>query len=67
MNEIKDSSSIERFANVNTILMEAYSLKCLNFKYDKFIQQLSEVEFNKTDDSGGVYYFDILKYIESKQ
>jgi len=49
------SSSIERFASVNSLLLSAYSLPCLDFKYDKFIKQLQEVSFDLSNDTGGKF------------
>lgn len=51
MTSAEGGSSIDRFANVNSILLNANNLTCLDYKYDKFIQSLSEVKWN--NDSAG--------------
>ncbi|XP_017480308.1 PREDICTED: putative serine protease K12H4.7 [Rhagoletis zephyria] len=46
MTNVGGGSSIERFANVNSILLNANNLSCLDYKYDNFIQSLSEEKWN---------------------
>lgn len=45
MTNVNGKSSIDRFAEVNSNLLDAYSQKCLDYKYENFIKQLREINF----------------------
>lgn len=54
-------SPLEKFAAVNSLLLNATGEKCLDYDYDTFINSMREIEFNSTQGAGGkplrsVYY-----------
>lgn len=53
MTNVNGKSSIDRFAEVNSNLLDAYSQKCLDYKYENFIKQLREINF--ANGSMGLY------------
>ncbi|CAN7942793.1 unnamed protein product, partial [Ixodes hexagonus] len=46
-------SPLEKFAAVNSLLLNVTDQKCLDYDYDSFINSLREIEFNSTEGAGG--------------
>ncbi|XP_040063933.1 putative serine protease K12H4.7 [Ixodes scapularis] len=46
-------SPLEKFAAVNSLLLNATGQKCLDYDYDTFINSMREIEFNSTQGAGG--------------
>lgn len=53
VNSLDDTTPLQRYAQVNQILLDAYSTKCLDYKYDNFIKQLRNTNFSATSVPGG--------------
>lgn len=48
----KSVTPIEAYAQVNSLILDTNKQKCLDWKYENFIEELREVSWNKTEDSG---------------
>ena len=46
-------SPIEKLAKVNQFLLEAYDQKCLDYSYEKMIQEMSETSWDSAAGVGG--------------
>lgn len=44
---------LQRYAQVNSLILDTYGEKCLDFKYDKFIEEISSVSWNSSSSEGG--------------
>ena len=53
MNDASIGEPLRRYADVNYAVMKAYSTKCLDFKYDRMIQELQEVDWDTAAAEGG--------------
>ncbi|RWS22302.1 Serine carboxypeptidase S28-like protein [Leptotrombidium deliense] len=53
MNDVSSGEELTRYATVNKIIMDAYGQKCLDFKYNNFIESMRET--NWTSGANGVY------------
>ena len=68
MTNVEDGSkAVNRYAKVNQLLLDTYSTRCLDFKYQSFIDQLKDTSFNKTSVPGGKVFlitkFDLIVLI----
>lgn len=55
MTESSVTDVVQRYANVNSLLLNAYDLKCLDFKYDKMVSDLSKTGWDESAAEGGLY------------
>jgi len=53
MNDNAKGSAYERYANVNNLILDAYKQQCVDFKYDKFVKQMSQVDWTTSAAEGG--------------
>ena len=48
-------SELDRYAAVNSLILDIYSQKCLDFKYNKMISDLQQTGWNSTaSEQGGM-------------
>ncbi len=57
MNDDSIGSAFQRYANVNAMILEAYKQECVDFKYDNFVKQMSQVDWNSSAAEGGLKLF----------
>ena len=53
MSDTSRGSEVERYAAVNELIMNVYEQKCLDFKYENMISQLSQTTWNTSASEGG--------------
>jgi len=53
MSDASRGSEVERYAAVNELIMNVYEQKCLDFKYENMISQLSQTTWNTSASEGG--------------
>ena len=44
---------IGRYQKVNEIILKAYNKKCVDYKYDHYIEQLRQTDWNSSEASDG--------------
>ena len=54
MTDFTRGSAIERYAYVNSWLLKTYSQSCLDFKYDKMIDDMTKTDWNSSAGEGGM-------------
>lgn len=47
---------VTRLANVNDLLLNSSSVKCLDYKYDKMINEMKNVSWNSSAEAGGEFF-----------
>ncbi|XP_064456069.1 putative serine protease F56F10.1 [Ornithodoros turicata] len=50
---IDDTTALDRFVQVNSLMLKSTSQSCLDFNYDTFIDTLRRTDFNNPDAPGG--------------
>lgn len=53
MGDNSKGSAYERYAAVNSLILDTYSQKCLDFKYQNFVDGLRQVNWNQSAAEGG--------------
>ena len=56
-------SPLDRYAHVNSMLLDVSGEKCLDFKYTKFLKDMKSVSWNSTSSEGGmsnIYLFNTV-------
>lgn len=46
-------SSVQRYADVNSLILKTFSESCLDFTYHKLLHELKQTEWNSTGAEGG--------------
>ncbi|XP_055328720.1 putative serine protease K12H4.7 [Paramacrobiotus metropolitanus] len=53
MGDTSKGTALERYAQVNALLLNAYEQKCLNFTYQSFLDPLLDVQWSDSTSEGG--------------
>lgn len=53
MTDFTRGSPIQRYADVNTLLLKTYSQSCLDFKYTKMVDDMKKTNWNSSAGEGG--------------
>jgi len=54
MTDNSKGSALQRYANVRNLILNTYNESCVRFKYDDFVNDLSQVDWNTTAAVGGL-------------
>ena len=56
-------SPMDRYAAVNSILLNSVGEKCLDYKYEKFLKDMRSVSWNSSASEGGTVYSCLLGFL----
>lgn len=54
MTDASINTALERYAKVNSLLLDAYGQKCLNFTYASFLDPLLDIQWSNATSEGGM-------------
>ena len=57
MTDFTRGSPVQRYADVNTLIMSTYSQKCLDFTYKKLIADMQNTDWASSAGEGGMGIF----------
>lgn len=60
LTDTKRGSELQRYADVNELILKLSKLKCLDYKYDKYITDMRKPEWRKEFLGGKYHLFRIL-------
>jgi hypothetical protein len=62
MNDVSKGTAFQRYAYVNAMILEAYKQECVDFKYDNFVKQMSQIDWNSSAAEGGLKLLIQIKF-----
>ena len=62
MTDTPAGTAASRLAKVNNILLQANDQECLDYNYDKQINNYRNISWDSTAGEGGCYYYDFFIY-----
>ena len=56
MTDFTEGSPIERYAKVNSLILETYNQTCLDYKYKKMIDDMKKTSWEDDAAEGGILF-----------